>query len=473
MKITDILMYNGYIITMNESREIIPDGAIVISDGQITAIGKTAEIRKEYPHAEHEIDAQDHAILPGFVNTHAHNFQVLLKSLGDDMKLMDWSPQVIVPITRELGANECYWAGMASSLESIRGGITTTVDFHYAHKDWNNADKILEAYVKTGIRGIESRCVQDSDRFGLFNTEDPIWEPFDMAIKYGRDFIRNWRGKANGRVTGWFGPGAVWTCSDEMIREAINIAEEEDTMFPFHFNETMDEVQGWKKKMGVQPIEYTYNIDPRAGKRILAVHCVWVDEKEISIMKKTDMKVSYNPLSNMYLASGIAPISRFITEGITVSLGADGQASNNGQDHFELIRTAVLLQKVGTHDPQAMSPEKALEIATIDGAKAIGKENEIGSLEVGKKADIISVALKTPNMVAINRIPSQIVYCGKSNDLVTVIVDGKILLHEKQFVELDEPAILDKTQQIADELIDRAGCLNLRDRPWTSLPKVE
>ncbi|MHA1861338.1 MAG: amidohydrolase family protein, partial [Candidatus Ranarchaeia archaeon] len=164
---TDILLYNGFIITMNPRREIIRDGAVAIENGKIVAIGKTVDVKHDYPHAEHEIDASNHAVLPGFINTHAHNFQVLLKSLGDDMKLMDWAPQVIVPITRELGKEECYWAGMASSIESIRGGITTTVDFHYCHKDWDNADHILESYVKTGIRGIESRCVQDEDRFGL------------------------------------------------------------------------------------------------------------------------------------------------------------------------------------------------------------------------------------------------------------------------------------------------------------------
>ena len=241
-------------------------------------------------------------------------------------------------------------------------------------------------------------------------------------------------------------------------------------MFPFHFNETQDEVKGWKKQTGVQPIEYAYNLDPRVGKTILAVHCVWLDENEISIMKKTDMKVSYNPLSNMYLASGIAPISRLLKEGITVSLGADGQASNNGQDHFELIRTAVLLQKVGTLDPTSISAEKGLEMATIDGARAIGLEDQIGSLEVGKKADVITVYLKSANMTVLNRIPSQIVYCGKSSDLTNVIIDGKLILQDRNFLDLNEEEILNKAQLMGTSMIERAGSLDLRDRPWTSLP---
>ncbi|MCD6513793.1 MAG: amidohydrolase family protein, partial [Candidatus Odinarchaeota archaeon] len=234
-----------------------------------------------------------------------------------------------------------------------------------------------------------------------------------------------------------------------------------------HLHESKREVEQWKQQFGTSPLQYYYEKLPEfLGPDVLGVHCVWMDEKDIKIMKEKDIKVSHNTISNMYLASGVAPVPEFLKNGIVVSLGVDGAASNNSQDFMELIKATALLHKVARVDPQAITAKQVLRMATIDGARAVLMENEIGSIEKGKKADIIIFDLNNIQMRPVNNPLSQVVYCGKSWNVETVIVDGNIIMENRVIKGVDEQELIWKVQELADDLVEKAGRTELRKQLW-------
>lgn len=468
IKLVDILIRNGYVITMNPDRKVIENGAIAVEDNRIVDVGRSEALKKEY-EAEIVIDARHKAVLPGFVNTHTHLFQTLMKSLGDDLKLFDWWPEVIGPLSTNLKREHCYYAALLGCLELIRSGCTCTLDNHYPLPVAGLADECVKAFLDIGIRGIEAMGTIDTDK-PYFPIPKMLIRDTEEALKDNVRLLRRWHGKDNGRIHIWFGTGASFICSDEILERAYDLSLKYRVGVTCHLHETRDEIYYWKKETGLTPIQYYHKKIRFLGSNLVAVHCVWLDDKDIKILKETNTKVSYNPISNMYLASGISPVSKMLKAGITVSLGVDGAASNNNQDMFELIKMAALLQKVATCDPTSISAEKALEMATIDGAKSLGLESEIGSLEPGKKADIILVDLKQTNMTPLNRVPSQLVYCGKGANVDTVIIDGKVVMENKKIKTVDEEEVIKNAQRAADDLIRRSGMEKWRKRSWTSLP---
>ena len=467
----NILIKNGYVITVDPKRRMIKNGAIVIEGDKIVAVGKTDDIQKKYK-AEEVIDAKNMAVLPGLINTHTHLFQVLLRSLGDDMKLFDWWPKMVGPASVHLKKEDVYWSALTGSLELLKSGCTTTMDNYYPHPVWGLADECLKAFIKIGIRGIEA--------VGGTDKSEPYFPPPEVLVKNTDDIIREivrlikkWNGKANDRVHVWFGCGAPFANTDELVEKEHDNAEKYGVGMCDHLHETQDEVNQWKKENGgLTPIQYYYKKGIRfLGSNLVGIHCVWMDDEDLKIMAKTDTKVSHNPVSNMYLASGVCPVPKMLDMGITVSLGVDGPASNNDQDMFELMKSTALLQKVATCNPTAITAEKVLELATIDGARALRMEKEIGSIEPGKKADIILVDLKAANIAPVNRVASQLVYCAKSSNVHTVIVDGKVVIRKGSLRTMKEEEILKNVQETTDKLVERAGMTKLRERPWITKVK--
>jgi 5-methylthioadenosine/S-adenosylhomocysteine deaminase len=456
-----ILIKGGYIVTMDRRGRILKEGSILVEGDKIVEVNDEEKLKNS--KADIVIDAKHRAVLPGFVNTHTHLFQTLLRSLGDDMKLFDWWPKCVVPHAIHLKKEDCYCAALAGSLELIKSGVTCTIDNHYVFPRPKLADACLEAFKDIGIRGIEARGYMDTDVFNFLPDYPELIEGTEKPLKDVERMIKEWHG-AEDRLYVWFGTSAPFLNSEEQLEKTYELAKKYGTGICIHLNESLDEVKGWKEKFGSTPIKYLSEKIKFFGPNVLAIHCVHVTDEEIEILARTDTKVSHNAISNMYLASGVAPVGKMLNAGITISLGVDGAASNNNQDMFELMKTTVLLHKVSSCDPLAITAEKVLEMATIDGAKAAGLEKEIGSIEAGKKADLILFDLNRPNMAPLNRILSQLVYCGKANNVSTVIINGEIVLENGKLKTMDESEIIDGVQKASDDLVSRAGTRSLRER---------
>jgi len=449
----DILIRNGTILTMDATRRIISDGAVAISDGKIVAIDKSESVTRNYK-AERTIEANHKVIMPGLVNTHTHFFQTMMRSLGDDMNLFDWWAKTVAPLSTRLRGAHCYYAALLGCLELLKSGCTCTVDNHYAFPVPGLADDCIRAFVDVGIRAIEAMGTMDAEK-PYEQVPSELKMETDHAIDENVRLIRRWNGQANGRIKVWFGTDSPATCSDELLQRAHDLSIQYNVGVSCHLHETKDEVINWKKETGLTPIQYYEKKIRFLDSNLLAIHCVWVDEKDIQILRRRQVKVSHNPVSNMYLASGTAPVPSLLRSGVIVGLGVDGAASNNNQDMFEIVKITALLHKAVSHDPTVISAEKVLDMATIDGARSLRMDKEIGSLEPGKKADIILVNLRDVNMVPLNNLVSQLVYCGKSHNVDTVIVDGQLIIENRIVNTVDEKLVVERTQDLASKFIPR------------------
>ncbi|MEM2896159.1 MAG: amidohydrolase family protein, partial [Candidatus Bathyarchaeia archaeon] len=297
----DIIIKNGLIITLDQKRRTIKDSGIVVEGNKIIDIDKTENVLKNYK-AEKVIDAKDKAVLPGLVNTHNHLFQTLMKSLGDDMKLFDWWPKVIGPLSVNLRRESCYYSALIGCIELIKSGCTCTLDNHYPFPVPRLADECIKAFIDIGIRAVEAMGSQDREK-PYFSIPEELIMDTEGALKENSELIERWNGKADGRIHVWFGPGAPFTCSDELYEKAYELSKKYSVGITTHLHESRDEVVKWKEETGYSPIQYYDKKIKLLDSNALAVHCVWLDDEDIRILANRDVKVSHNALSNMYLAS--------------------------------------------------------------------------------------------------------------------------------------------------------------------------
>lgn len=455
----DILIKNAIIVTVNKEREVLFDGALAIRDNKIIAVGNTEDILKEYSNARKTIDAKGKVIFPGFINTHNHLFQTLLKGLGDDMVLKDWLSTMTFPAAKYITREDTYMAAMQGCIEGLHSGITTMVDYMYPHNRENLSDGIIDAYKKLGIRGILGRgCMNTGTQFGV---PEGIMQDVETVEKDVRRLFEEHHNSENGRIKVWVAPAAMWSNTREMLEMLWKVTKEYDSHFTVHISETPFDREATKELHGKVDIELLEELGI-VGPNVVMVHCVYLTEEDMEMTKKYDMKISHNTASNMYLSSGVAPIPEMLEKGITVSLGVDGAASNNSQDMIELMKLTALQHKVNKLDPLAISAEKVLEMATIDGARAIGMEDEIGSLEVGKKADLVIFnPMLNPKAIPMHNPVSTLVYSSSMQNIEGVIVDGKIIMENSKILTIeDEKKILEEVQETADKLCERGGITN-------------
>ncbi|MEM4188080.1 MAG: amidohydrolase family protein [Candidatus Hadarchaeum sp.] len=431
----DILVRGGLLVTMNSNRQIIKQGSVAIEGSRIVAVGK--EIKEK---ADQVIDARGKAVLPGLINGHTHLAMTLLRGFADDMPLDKWLSDKIWPMEKKMGPRDCYVGALLGSLEMIKSGTTCFAD-NYFHMD-----QVARAVMKAGLRGALS--------YGMIDRDDQ--QKMKEEIKIGRSFVRAFHRKARGRILAMFGPHAPYTCSTECLRKVKELANEFGVGIHIHLAESSEEVKQTMEKYGKRPVEYLNSIG-FLGPEVLAAHCVWVTDKEIEVLSNKGIKPVHNPTSNMKMGSGIAPVSEMLALGIPVALGTDGAASNNSLDMFKEMKLASLLAKVRRLDPTALPAMKALEMATINGAAALGLQTELGSLEAGKKADLITVNLKKPHLSPIHDVISHLVYSAGGGDVDTVIVDGRILMEKGEVVTLDEEKVLELAQRTSDDLVSRLG----------------
>ena len=435
MNLADILIKDGYVITMDPQRHIFERGSVAIEGGRIAAVGKDINAK-----AGTVIDARGKAVLPGLVNAHTHLSMVLLRGVADDMPLMEWLEKKIWPIEENLTSNDSYIGALLGCLEMIKSGTTCFADQYFYMED------VARAVEEAGLRGVLAR--------GIIELDDP--EKRETTIKEGERLVKNCHGMANGRILTMFGPHAAYTCSPECLMRVKELAKKYEVGIHTHIAETQEEIEKITEKYGKRPVEHLDSIG-FLGPEVLAAHCVWVTDREIKIIQKHGVKPVHNPVSNMKTASGVAPVPEMIAAGMPVALGTDGAASNNSLDMFNEMKFATLLNKVHKFDPTALPAQKVLEMATINGAIALGLQDEIGSLEAGKKADIVLVDMKKPHLTPLHNVISHLVYSAIGSDVDTVIVDGKILVRGRKVLTLGEDEVLGRAQKASDDLLARGG----------------
>ena len=425
-----ILIKNAFILNPNNFEE--KKQSLLIKNDLIAEISD--EIDES--NADKIIDAEGKILLPGFVNTHTHLSMTLFRGLADDLSLDSWLNDHIWPMEANLNGDYCYIGALLGAVELIKSGTTTFSDMYFYMED------VARAVDEAGIRAVLS--------YGMIDFGDA--EKREAELNENLELFKNCNGMADGRIKVFFGPHSPYTASEELLIRTRQLADEYNMGIHIHVSETQKEINDVSAEKGLRPFEYLDKIG-FLGPDVVAAHSVWLSDEEIEIIKKNDVKVSHNPCSNMKLASGIAPVSKLIENGICVSIGTDGASSNNNLDLIEELKTASLLQKVSTLDPNVLNSHEAIAMGTIKGAEALGLDDEIGSIEVGKKADLILIDTNSANMVPdSSTLTSNVIYSANGSNVDTTICNGKILMENKKLTVLDEQEIYEKAHEAIKSL---------------------
>jgi cytosine/adenosine deaminase-related metal-dependent hydrolase len=475
----DLVITNAHVVTMDEERRVLAPGAIAVDDGRVVQVDSSGALADA--RASRTIDAHGMVLLPGFVNAHTHSTHNLQRGgPSDDRVLYDWLINALNPAMKAYRPEDVRLAAELYCLEAIRSGITTFVDnADYARYDFH-AEEAISTYKRSGLRAIYGRLFFDTVPAELgpyldamvakepeIVHDDDFLEPAAKALAATEALIDRHHGSADGRIQIWPAPAVAITTTVDGLLGARDLAKRKGTMLTIHVAQShFDRLQG-----GVSSVEYLAAIG-FLGPWVLANHMVQVDYNDLRILRTLDVKIAHNPVSNMYVADGIAPIAEMNLAGITVGIGTDDCNANQSVSMISDMKFAALAQKVKYLSSAAMTAEKVLEMATIDGARSVGLEREIGSIEVGKKADLILVDLEHPQTTPWHNASSALVYQAYGNEVDTVIVDGNILMEGRRLTGLDGEAerdLLQRAQAASVEVLDRAGMQRLRDRPWTSI----
>lgn len=409
----------------------IADGKILFADAEPASVDR---FRARSHEPLEEIGGEGMVALPGFINLHNHVSMSLMRSYADDMPLMPWLNDKIWPFEAKLNGEDIYLGAKLGIAEMLLGGTTTFVDMYW------HSDRVADAVSEMGIRGVVCPSFVGAN----YDNFEP--EAIRMAEKYG---------SKKGRIQIMLAPHAAYTCPPDTLKKALKIADRYGLGIQIHVSETLDEQRMIREQYGKTPVAHLRDVG-LFERPVLAAHCVYVDEADMEIMARCGVSVAHNPQSNMKLASGIAPVSRMLEAGINVGIGTDGPSSNNDLDMWEELRTASLLQKVATLNPCALTAYQTLRMATVHGAKAIGREGELGVIAPGALADLILVDMRRPHLSPQNDLIANLVYCGKASDVDTVIVDGQVVVKEHQLLMAD-------VQTLCCEAGERVG--EIKKRP--------
>ncbi|MCA9930371.1 MAG: amidohydrolase [Anaerolineales bacterium] len=440
-----ILIQNGTILTMDAHDTMHERGWVWLEAERITAVGGGAAPERLLSQAERVIDATHMAVLPGLVNAHTHLSQTFMRGLGDDKPLLQWLKEIMWPLQAAFTPDDMRLASLLGLVENVRCGVTAVTQ-HHKLPAAEMSDVTLAAAQAVGLRFQLTR--------GWVDLGGAAEAPDDIGAEMNRLFER-WHGEENGRLSISFGPMAPWRCSDDSMRRFVARARAWGVPTHIHVAEAQDEIEMLQARTGYRHIEWLHALDA-LGPDVQLVHCVQITEAEQALIAEQKALVIHCPTSNMYLASGIAPVPALLRRGVPVALGTDGSASHNSQDVLETLKTAVLLAKVGSGDSTAMTPMDALRMVTTTGAKVMGRD-DIGQLTPGFKADITLVNLDKAHVMPVHRADSALVYNCNGPDVDTVVVDGRVLLDKGTITMLDEAALLEECRRAARRLLERAG----------------
>ncbi len=442
---TRTLILHGTVLTVDPQRKIIPDGGILVDDGRIVRVGFARELSEIA--ADRVIDAHGQVVMPGLVNAHTHTAYYIMRGLGMDRMLLDWLQETVWPWLKMLDEDDANTASLLGYVECLRSGTTSLVDnqnyptYHYPHYD-----AAARAATKSGLR-VTFACGFSDIRF--VSPPDFIDVP-DKIEAECRRMISAWHGR--GRLSVTVSPINLLYCSDESIQRALRIMADTGVGMHSHVAESKKEYEAIVKRFGKGYIE-AFDEMGALGNRFQSVHSVWISDHEIDLLARARASVMHNPAANMLLASGIAPITKLKSAGVNVALGTDNP--NNSNDMFEAMKFAGLLQKVGTLDPLALPAPEVLEMATINGARALHMEDRIGSIEPGKQADLILVDMRRPHNTPLHDPVAAVVYSASGADVTHVMVGGESLLDEGRVTFLDEARLVSEAQQRAEACAER------------------
>jgi 5-methylthioadenosine/S-adenosylhomocysteine deaminase len=452
----DLLLDGGVVITMDEERTVYGSGSVAIQGDRIVAVGPRDRIRRSFA-ADRVIDTADALVLPGLVCTHSHGFQVLYRGLGDDLELFAWLRRMIYPLSALLGPAEAYAATLLCCMDLMKTGTTTFADSFYIHVDPDSYAAACRAAIDSGIRAVMGRASLDQGEAPSRFKERPR-----VALRRTEEALRAVPWRAEARVRGAVEALNTHSTSPRLLRDLKELARDQGTTFHMHAAETNREAQEIRRRTGKGVFEFLDELGV-IDERSLFYHAVWTLPNEIELLRRRGASVSHNPISNA-VGSGVAPIPAMIRRGVNVALGVDGAASNNGQDLLETMKFAALIHPaVGSG---LLSSERIVEMATIDGARALGLEDEIGSLEAGKKADVTVIGREgKPHLSPGLKPVSDVVFCANGSDVDTVIVDGQVVMQDRRFSALDEPEAMARVAEIARRTVRDAGRQELLRTP--------
>src|SRR5271169_6218065 len=427
----DLMVSGGIMVTMDGRRTIVHDGSVAIRGDSIIAVGPRAEIDAKYK-ATQTIDASGTLVLPGFVNGHTHVPMTLFRGLHDDVTLDDWLRKYIFPAEAK-NVNEEFvrWGTRLAAAEQIRSGVTTFADMYYFE------DAVAEETKAAGMRGVLGETFID------FPAPDNKTNAEMLA--YTEKFLKRWQGDP--LIHAAPAPHSIYTCSKKAIQDAAALAKKYHAPLLMHVSEMKKEWEDSEKQNGASPVQYLEKIGV-LGPDLVAAHCIFVDEADRKLLAERQVGCVHNPSSNMMIASGVSPVPEMRAAGIAVGLGTDGPAgSNNDLDLMEEIDLAAKLAKISKMDPLALNAKAVVEMATIDGARALHMEKEIGSLEAGKKADLILISLDEPNAVPMYDIYAQIAYALKAGDVETVMIGGQVVMRDRKLLTVNEQEAMAKARE--------------------------
>jgi 5-methylthioadenosine/S-adenosylhomocysteine deaminase len=432
----DLLVTGGTVVSMDAARTIYDDGAVAIRGDRIVAVGKRSEVEAKY-QAHEIIHARGKLILPGFINGHTHVPMTLFRGLHDDVTLDEWLHKYIFPAeAKNVNQEFVRWGTRLAAAEQIRAGVTTFADMYYFE------DAIAEETKAAGMRGVLGETFID------FPAPDNRTEAETLA--YTEKFLRKWQGDPLIRPA--CAPHSIYTCSRKTLQDAAALARKYHSAILIHVAEMKKEWEDSEQQNGMSPVQYLNTIGV-LGPDVVAAHCIYVDEKDFQILSEKQVGCVHNPSSNMMLASGVSPVAKLLAAGVMVGLGTDGPAgSNNDLDLMEEIDLAAKLAKITQMDPRALKAQTVVEMATIDGARALHLEKEIGSLENGKKADLILISLDEPNAVPMYNIYAQLAYALKASDVETVVIGGRLVMRDRKLLTVDEEQAIARARQYKDTI---------------------
>jgi len=423
-----ILIKEVDVLTQNRNRELLRGFDILIQGKRIEKIGRNIKAKAEF-----KIDGRGKLVIPGLINTHTHVAMTLFRGYADDMRFWEAWPKRIWPREKKVKAEDVRAGSLLGCLEMIRSGTTCFMDNYFF------MDEVAEAVKGVGMRA--------NLAYGMIDMGDA--EKRKRELKIGEELVKDFDGKADGRIRCSFAPHAPYTCSEELLLKAKELAEKHDALLQIHVAETRKEVFDSLKKSGKRPVEYLDSIG-FVNEKVIAAHCVWITKREAGMLGSRGAKVSYNPVSNMKLASGgVAPIPQMLESNVCVTFGTDGAVSNNSLNMLETIKVGTLLQKSHLWDSRVLNAQQALDFATINGAKALGVD--AGSIEEGKLADIFLMELGSPNLLPANSLVSNLVYSSNPSNVSDVIVDGKLVMKDRRILTIDEEKVFEKVRKVSEK----------------------
>src|ERR1041385_8441834 len=436
-----ILIKNGTIVTMDADNSIVR-GDLLIRDGRIASVGES-----DASKIDETIDANGCAVLPGFIQTHIHLCQTLFRGAADDLSLIDWLKKRVWPMEAAHTPESIRASAQLGIAELIKGGTTCALTMETVH----HTEEVLRVVEESGFRANVGKCMMDKGD----DVPAELHEETRTSIHESLRLIDKWNDTANGRIRCCFAPRFAISCTRELLGEVSTLAKQHGVTIHTHASENRNECEIVERETGERNIDYLNSLGI-VGSHVVLAHCIHLDNTEMETLASTKTNVAHCPSSNLKLGSGIARVTEMLARGIPVSLGADGTACNNRLDMFTEMRTAALLQKA-LHGPEVLPAARALRMATIDGARAMRLDKEIGSIEVGKRADMIVVDVSELHAVPTGDVVSALVYSAQPSDVRATIIDGQVVMRDRELLTLNEPAVLADANREAEALRRRAS----------------